>query len=714
MPDPVAQTPAAPTAPEEGGTAPLTPKESAGIEDAILGADNIVVAIHGIGDQYHNATLQTVVSAFGRFAGYPALTPLGRFHSVTSFRLKHPPPPPDLGGTAFVEVYWADIPRKVQKEGYVIEESKAWARTLVERIRARFDDGRKLVKAAGPKNEKLYLNLHSRDYFAAANAIEEMIETFRVLGNLLSIAEKAGLLRFDLDNLLTQYIGDVQIVADFDDYRRTILDKFGQVLDKIDSVNKKNEENKREKAPIYVIAHSEGTVVALMGLLEAMCSNHRKNRKGEDVVPLPEEHPPDWVEQLHGFMTFGSPIDKHLVLWPEMWESVSKPHADLAKLRPGSRIPWRNYYDYGDPVGFALDTARDWMKDPERRWDQVFEFDGEQHDYGFGRYLLPGAAHNDYWKDDEVFGHFIQTVMGFKAPKGAPSYEKRPGDKHLKRVACIVLPYVLVIGIVSAGVYLLYKGMLAYVTPNLEPTSQQLVRNVGGITALLVGMIALARIPRVTRAPRWFWSAVGIFAICAALYGWWVSGEVHNWLALRFFAPKEWANTHFFQWAGEGTRAALRRKHLDSGDVSAAFIILLATSISFFAAWGSRRRLHRWTKGWRAVLRPFFTGARPLIYPGAVWAFAIILNRLRYTWGPGGGVHGPLWPLLMASAAFLYLWWLATLLFDLVFVWHRYIRRSVAHNYLYALRLEGKNGTKKSVNNASPSAPSPAAAPTNT
>jgi hypothetical protein len=33
-----------------------------------------------------------------------------------------------------------------------------------------------------------------------------------------------------------------------------------------------------------------------------------------------------------------------------------------------------------------------------------------------------------------------------------------------------------------------------------------------------------------------------------------------------------------------------------------------------------------------------------------------------------------LWPVVLSVAAFLYLWWLAAGLFDLVFIWHRYIR----------------------------------------
>jgi hypothetical protein len=44
--------------------------------------------------------------------------------------------------------------------------------------------------------------------------------------------------------------------------------------------------------------------------------------------------------------------------------------------------------------------------------------------------------------------------------------------------------------------------------------------------------------------------------------------------------------------------------------------------------------------------------------------------------------HPSIWPVLLAGGAFLYLWWLATLLFDLAFIWQRYVRRSVANDRL--------------------------------
>ena len=46
----------------------------------------------------------------------------------------------------------------------------------------------------------------------------------------------------------------------------------------------------------------------------------------------------------------------------------------------------------------------------------------------------------------------------------------------------------------------------------------------------------------------------------------------------------------------------------------------------------------------------------------------------------------PVWPVLLSGAVFLYLWWLAALIFDLGFVWQRYIRNSLANDRLMLWR----------------------------
>ena len=44
-----------------------------------------------------------------------------------------------------------------------------------------------------------------------------------------------------------------------------------------------------------------------------------------------------------------------------------------------------------------------------------------------------------------------------------------------------------------------------------------------------------------------------------------------------------------------------------------------------------------------------------------------------------------LWPVVLGVLAFLYLWWLAAQLFDLVFVWHRYVRTNRVGDFVRSI-----------------------------
>ena len=66
-----------------------------------------------------------------------------------------------------------------------------------------------------------------------------------------------------------------------------------------------------------------------------------------------------------------------------------------------------------------------------------------------------------------------------------------------------------------------------------------------------------------------------------------------------------------------------------------------------------------------------------MLVSGAVLAVLTIINDVRAM-----EKHGSLWPIFVAILAFLYLWWLSSLLFDLLFVWHRYIQGDAAHKFL--------------------------------
>jgi hypothetical protein len=643
----------------------------------------VIVAVHGIGDQFSYATVQSAAYQFCNYYEVPAAIPLGRFHSHLqkiqengAFFWGTPPDPPvkDLG---FAEVYWAGIPREQVKLGYILEESKRWARTVVERFRAH-------AKEAD-------MEMPKETYSLINTVLEEMIETIAILQRLTFLAEKAGIFKFDLNGLLVSYLGDVQLVTEFAVFRGDILAEFNKVMQAIMVKN--------GDADIYIIAHSEGTVVSFKGLLNAMCdkSNTMRDEPPEVSIQVKDVEgcmtigsptdkqsekndvkfkgllntqsvkPPDdynWIKNVRGFMTIGSPIDKHIILWPELWEDVKTPDPDLKKEMSKNKIPWRNYYDFGDPVGFDLETARGWMR--ENKWEH-FEFEsGKQHDIGFSRYLFPGKAHVDYWQDEEVFNHFIQTVVERDAPPPSSQEEiekqrvkaERATDfanhptKWLSRIVSNTVPYLLIFAILLLAVFFIYKASVGLTEG--DPDARVTAGNILGLATLLYGVTVVSRVPRLTNVMKWRLIAIGLFILSMALYvlfNCWLITEAEDSPGYDFFANKLSLGNFF-------------------GRFGALYIaVLVAILVRVINKIWPERKFQMW----------------PLLLLGVAGTIALLWIHF-----PEGGTRDkPIWPLFLALAGFLYLWWLAALMFDLVFAWQRYIRYAQIMKYLNDIK-DGK------------------------
>ena len=85
-------------------------------------------------------------------------------------------------------------------------------------------------------------------------------------------------------------------------------------------------------------------------------------------------------------------VEQRLLLWERLWNPFRPRDGQSVFTRtPRQRIDWRNYYDLGDPVGFQLDTAYEFLRECGCK---AFEFPAS-HDMGFARYPLPGKAHDD-------------------------------------------------------------------------------------------------------------------------------------------------------------------------------------------------------------------------------------------------------------------------------------------------------------------------------
>jgi len=597
----------------------------------------VIVAIHGIGDQTEFATIQQIAAQFCLYQKSTFAVPLGNFHNKqTTFELPEPVKPETLREFLFAEVYWAGIPRKVVKKGYKLEGAQAWAKTIVGRVRQRAEE-------KGKKHGE-------QEYNLLEETLREMGETLGVLGRLFYLSGKLGLFSFDLDKIIKDYLDDVQIVAEFKEESGQVIRCFSEKLDAIHQ-----ELTAHGVQPeIYLVTHSEGTVVALLGLLSAIC--------GKD--PVHGVGRPLWLDCVRGWMTIGSPIDKHLVLWPDLFKDLKQqPKYQPVKREDGqpARIEWRNYYDLGDPVGFKLPLAREvYNTDPQNQQPNSawhwFNFPAD-HDHGFTRSLFPGKAHNDYWADPAVFGHFIQKVVYKNTPIPADcekaEYNQPPGDRWLHKLGSWILPYAAALAMLGFAVYTIYKAVQACLTPEgkeaLE-TTDRVFYNVVGITALLAGLTVTARIPRLTR--EWSWRFAGVLIFLVGAIGYWkftLNDEREHLGRLFINLLRD------FSWGFSNTQLA-------TGGVLglAAVVALLANVVA--------RRYPQ-------------MGVKPLLWFGGLGVLAIIAEHLINA----PDARNEIWPVVLAGAFFLYLWWLVALFFDLVFVWHRYIQASVAQDRLNEL-----------------------------
>lgn len=555
----------------------------------------VIVAVHGIGDQTAFETVQAIVRQFCKFYGQPATVSLGRLDSdIRSSRgslALLPPLDPQLPlNIGFTEVYWAEIAREVETKGYRLEDTRHWARTIIERLRLHHEKG---------------VLFTPQDYALIKVVLEETINAITVSELLMTLFKNVGSYRPKLEQVLTNYLGDVQLVAEFRGVRELILAQFDKAMQAVYAND--------PDAGIYIIAHSEGTVVSFLGLLRAL-----QDKADSGSAPL---HP--WLDNVKGFITLGSPIDKHLVLWPELWQEF-----DFRGKETGvTPVPWQNYYDFGDPVGFRLDTARSWL---DNIGCNCFDFP-ESRDFGFTRSYFPGKAHVDYWNDTELFGHMIKTVI---APHGD---QPKPASKYPAMISSRILPFVAAFLPLLAGVYLLYCSLDD--TAAFGESGGIIGRNSFFIALLLAGVTVLSRVVRLTKshwlrflATLFYLATTGLFTLCVE----------------------------------EGARVKIGKvltALLCIGNDYAALVI--ASMVIAICGLFSRRY-----------------SLLPLLLPGFIavaWILAWILFQCDEVYAVGS--------LFVTTIGFFCLWWLSATIFDLSFIWHAYIRNNRAMDRLHELFL---------------------------
>ncbi|MEM6298039.1 MAG: hypothetical protein AAF740_05045 [Bacteroidota bacterium] len=250
-----------------------------------------------------------------------------------------------------------------------------------------------------------------------------------------------------------KYMGDIQLYGEFSVIRGQATKRFHQLFEHIEKEHRKNyqldkqyiqAETGNEIRPRYtIVAHSLGTIMSLDALMYAHFKMDKVMERGADLPNLPftgyntddmlirnDRFGETWVDNVDAFITLGSPIDKFLTIWMNNYR-----YLDDSFLNDGvgylperlHKIRHYNYCDEQDPVGHALDILNE-----KTAYNRVFTL---EEDSVYNRYTVPGAAHNEYWNDLELFQHIMENtvdVSSQKREKAAEVQEKGQIPKTLQ------------------------------------------------------------------------------------------------------------------------------------------------------------------------------------------------------------------------------------------------------------------------------------------
>ena len=198
-----------------------------------------------------------------------------------------------------------------------------------------------------------------------------------------------------------------------------------------------------------------------------------------------------------------------------------------------------------------------------------------------------------------------------------------PQTRRWSWIVSWIVPYVGVFALLLTAAFIMDKAVL--MASRGDDTVGEIFRGTVGLATLLLGVTVAARVPRLTKSPviRLAAALAGALSVGLCLLSWGVFDElVEDIVPVR------------------------------------SSTLIVASAAVILVPW------------FFATTRPAW-GAKPMILFGTAGVTVFALGII------GEDREGPISPLVVATAVFLYLWLLAALLFDLIVVWHVYIRSSL-------------------------------------
>lgn len=343
---------------------------------------DVIIVVHGIGQQSKYETLQEFVFQFGRIYGVPTYPSRGELAQQLQHDGWHQAP--GLPAYGFTEVHWSHIGEDTRDAA--IPDIAHWAARITHRLEAL--DYRKTPQLY--ESEPLPI--------AQIQAVmADTVLTGRLLRFLLSRVrvETEGMAAW-----LRAFVASYQDFVDDRDLRQAIVGEFVTTLRTVEAQAAKRP---HEDIRIHIFAHSLGSLVAVLGLFELL------EQAGNDKTL-------SYVESL---CTVGSPLDFFATLHDDLMPPLLRTHegrtpglTSALRSKPAKPILWSNLVEVADPIASTTQVLRKLIQRSSVK--DVFESSAPV-DYTLANAFLPGIAHTAYWSTPNILlvfrGHSLNNGM---------------------------------------------------------------------------------------------------------------------------------------------------------------------------------------------------------------------------------------------------------------------------------------------------------------
>ena len=334
---------------------------------ADFGEQRTFVVIHGVGRQHELDTLRTLVEGADRALAVPSKFTLAELDEK---RIRSAPLLVEEGGRRFAEVCYSDLIDAHSE--YSETDLMRWLRTFESRLY---------------RLHRMHVHDAPPDFTAIKLVVDDILLTTTIAK---FVAERLKVKPVLFESSAHAFLEQIQLFLDRPSYRNAILERVEDGLTEIAA--------QEGASGIVLVTHSLGTVVTFIALLRAQDSGAA------------------WLNQVREFITFGSPLDLFLVLFPEHF-----PFPSASCVR---NIAWTNYTLRNDPIATDLKVTGQWLPSLVPglfKQDRV-----EEVELGNGSIA---TAHTDYWHDvgllDGIFGR--QPVSSSEPGAAASPNQAEPG-----------------------------------------------------------------------------------------------------------------------------------------------------------------------------------------------------------------------------------------------------------------------------------------------